>query len=160
LKQELDPDRRTYAHLKYPPFLMDLGNLPLSPWGDLKIEGYIGGKLVKTLVLSGSGKDADVKIVADDTELAGDGRDATRVVLMVTDEYGNLRPFTTAAVSISLSGPGELIGENPLVLTGGAAAVWVKAKESPGVVNVTATHPTLGSRSVAIRVKAAEQDLV
>jgi beta-galactosidase len=160
LKQELDPDRKTFAHLKYPPFLMDLGNLPLTPWGDLKIEGYIGGKLVKTLVLSGSGKDADVKMIADDKELAGDGRDATRVVLMVTDEYGNIRPFSTVAVSLSLTGPGELIGENPLVLAGGAAAVWVKAKEGSGVVNLTATHASLGSRSIAIRVKAAEAEAI
>jgi beta-galactosidase len=160
LKQELDPDRKTYTHLKYPPFLMDLGELPLSPWGDLKIEGYIGGKLVKTLVLSGSGVDAAFKIAADDAELAGDGRDATRVVLMVTDEYGNIRPFSTAAVSLSLTGPGELIGENPLVLVGGAAAVWVKATEGTGVVNLTAKHPSLGSHSVAIRVKPTEPELI
>jgi beta-galactosidase len=160
LKQELDPDRKTYAHLKYPPFLMDLGELPLSPFGDLKIEGYIGGKLAKTLVLSSSGIDAAIKVAADDTELSGDGRDATRVVLMATDEYGNIRPFSTAAVSLSLTGPGELIGENPLVLAGGAAAVWVKAKEGTGVVNLTAKHPTLGSHTVAIRVKPAEPELI
>jgi beta-galactosidase len=160
LKQELDPDRKTYAHLKYPPFIMDLGEQNLSPFGDLKIEGYLGGKLAKTLVLSSSGIDAAFKMVADDTELAGDGRDATRVVLMVTDEYGNLRPFSTVAVSLSLTGPGELIGENPLVIAGGAAAVWVKAKEGAGVVNLTATHHILGSHTVAIRVKAAEPELI
>ena len=158
LRQELDPDRKTFPHLKYPPFMMDLGELPLSPWGDVKIEGYIGGKLAKTLVLSGSGKDADVKIIPDDKELAGDGRDATRVVVTVTDEHGNIRPFATAAISFSLTGPGEIIGENPLVLSGGAAAVWVKAKESAGVVNLSAKHPVLGSRSIAIRVKAAEPE--
>jgi beta-galactosidase len=160
LKQELDPDRQTYAHLKYPPFMMDLGELPLSPWGDLKIEGYIGGKLVKTLVLSGSGIDAAIKIAADDSELSGDGRDATRVVLTVTDEHGNIRPFSTAVLSFSLTGPGELIGENPLALAGGAAAVWVKAKEGAGVVNLTARHSTLGSQTIAIRVKAAEPELI
>src|ERR1019366_8546636 len=108
---------------RQPQCLMDLGELPLSPFGDLKIEGYIGGKLAKTLVLSSSGVDAAFKMVADDTELAGDGRDDTRVVLTVTDEYGNIRPFSTVAVSLSLTGPGELIGENPLVLVSGAAAV-------------------------------------
>jgi beta-galactosidase len=160
LKQELDPDRKTYAHLKYPPFLMDLGELPLNPWGDLKIEGYIGGKLAKTLVLSGSGIDAAIKVAPDDSELSGDGRDATRVVLTVTDEFGNIRPFSTAVVSFSLTGPGELIGENPLALAGGAAAVWVKAKEGAGVVNLTVTHPSLGSQTSAIRVKAAEPELI
>jgi len=160
VKQELDPDRTTYAHLKYPPFTMNLGELPLSPWGDLKIEGYIGGKLRKTLVLSGSGKDADLKVVADEAELKGDGQDATRVVVMVTDEYGNMRPFATAAIALSLTGPGEIIGENPLVPAGGAAAIWIRAKESAGVVNLTATHPFLGKRSIAIQVKAAEPEVV
>ncbi len=160
LKQELDPDRTTYPYLKYPPFTMDLGELPLRPWGDLKIEGYIGGKLRKTLTLSGSGTDAGFQAVADDAELAGDGSDATRVVVMVTDEYGNIRPFATAAIALSLTGPGEIIGENPLALAGGAAAVWVRAKEGSGVVNLTATHPFLGTRSIAIRVKPAEPELV
>ena len=160
LSQELDPDRTTYPHLKHPPFTMDLGELPLSPWNDVKIEGYIGGQLRKTLMLSGSGKDADFKVVADDAELTGDGSDATRVVVMVTDEYGNMRPFATAAIALSVTGPAEIIGENPLVPAGGAAAIWLRAKEGAGVVNLAATHPFLGKRSIAIRVKAAEPDVV
>ncbi len=160
LKQELDPDRETFGHLKHPPFLMNLGELPLSEWGDLKIEGYLGGRLAKTLVLSGSGKDADFRLAADDGELVGDGRDATRVVALITDEYGNHRPFATAAIALSLTGPGELIGENPLALAAGAGAVWVKAQESSGVIRLTAKHPYLGSRSVTIKVKPAERQLV
>ena len=160
LKQELEPDRATFPHLKHPPFSMDLGDLPLNPWGDVKIEGYLNGKLAKTLTLSGSGKDADLKVVADDTELVGDGRDATRVVLSITDEYGNLRPFATAAISLSISGPGEVIGENPFVPAGGAGAIWVRAKESAGAVTLTATHPYLGKRTVTIQVKAAAPEVV
>ncbi len=160
LKQELDPDRATFANLKYPPFMMNLGNLPLNPWGDLKIEGYLKGKLAKTLTLSGSGKDVDLKMLPDDTELLGDGRDATRVVLMVTDEYGNIRPLATVAVSLSVSGPGELIGENPFVLPGGAGAIWIKAKEAAGTVRLTAKHPHLGERFIEIRVTPAPAELV
>jgi beta-galactosidase len=80
--------------------------------------------------------------------------------VQVTDEFGNLRPFATAAVALSLTGPGEIIGENPLVPAGGAAAIWVRAKETSGVVNLTATHPFLGSRSITIRVAAAEAETV
>jgi beta-galactosidase len=160
LKLELEPDRATFPHLKYPPFSMDLGDLPLNPWGDVKIEGYLNGKLAKTLTLSGSGKDADFKVIADDTELLGDGRDATRVVIAITDEYGNIRPFATAAIVLSLTGPGELIGENPFVPAGGAGAVWVRTKESAGVVNLTATHPFLGKRTVTIQVKPAPPEVV
>jgi beta-galactosidase len=160
LKQELDPDRKTFPHLKYPPFMMDLGYLPLNPWGDLKIDGYIAGKLVKTLTLSGSGKDADLKVLPDDTELNGDGRDATRVALIVTDEYGNIKPFATGAITLALSGPAELIGENPFALAGGAGAVWIRAKEGEGTARLTAAHPYLGTRSIEIRVNPAQAELV
>jgi beta-galactosidase len=160
LKQELEPDRKTYPNLKYPPFTADLGKIPLNPWGDLKIEGYLNGKLVKTLTLSGAGKDAGFKVLPDDTELLGDGRDATRVVLMVTDENGNIRPFATGGIALTLMGPAELVGENPFGLVGGAGAVWVKSREGSGVARLTAKHPFLGSKTIEIKVKAAEAEMV
>ncbi len=155
LHSELDPDRATYPNLKHPLFQVDLSNLPLNPWGDLKIEGYIKGKLAKTLTLSGKGIDADLKLEPDDLELNGDGRDATRVVLRVTDEFGNIRPFATGAVSLSISGPGEIIGENPFSLAGGGGAVWIRAKESAGTIRLEAKHPYLNPKIIEIRVKAA-----
>ena len=159
LMQEIDPDRGAFPNLKYPPFSMDLGTF-WGPWGDLKIEGYLKGKLAKTLTLSGSGKDADFQLLADDRELSGDGRDATRVVFMVTDEFGNMRPLATAAIALSLTGPGEIIGENPFALAGGVGAVWIKAAESPGIVRLTARHPYLGARSIEIEVRPAAAELI
>ncbi len=55
----------------------------------------------------------------DDLELDGDGRDATRVVLAATDRFGNLRPFASGAIQLSVTGPGEIVGENPFSLSGG-----------------------------------------
>jgi beta-galactosidase len=159
LRQELDPDRKTYPNLKYPPFIMNF-EVPLNPWGDLKIEAYLKGQLAKTLTLSGSGKDADLKLLPDDAELVADGRDATRVVLMVTDEYGNIRPFASGAVALSVTGPAEIVGENPFALAGGAGAVWLKAKETPGIVRITAKHPYLGERHAEVRVKAGPAEVV
>src|SRR5579859_820587 len=40
---EVDPDRQQFAHLRYAPFVLDMKEL-FHKWGDLKIEGYIGGK--------------------------------------------------------------------------------------------------------------------
>lgn len=53
--------------------------------------------------------------------LVADGSDATRVVFRVTDEFGDLRRYSTAAIALTLDGPAELIGDNPLSLYGG---VW------------------------------------
>jgi beta-galactosidase len=96
----------------------------------------------------------------DDTELNGDGSDATRVVLAVMDSGGNYRPFATGAISLTITGPGEIVGENPFALSGGAGAVWVKAKESAGTIRLEAHHQYLGKQSVDIRVRAVEGELV
>jgi len=155
---EADPDRKTFPNLKYPPFIVSLTSLTFSAWGDLKIEGYIQGKLAATRTLSGSGTDDRLVVKPDDADLDGDGRDATRVVLAVTDAYGNLRPFATGAIQLSLTGPGEIVGENPFSLSGGAGAVWVKAKEAAGVIRLEARHQYLGRQTVEIRVRRAEPE--
>jgi beta-galactosidase len=152
---EADPDRKTFPHLKYPPFMVALTRLTFNSWGDLKIEGYIQGKLVATRVLSGDGTDDKLVVKPDDLELVGDGRDMTRIVLAVTDKYDNLRPFATGAITLSATGPGEIIGENPFSLAGGAGAVWLKAKEAAGTILIEARHQYLGKQSVEIRVRAA-----
>jgi beta-galactosidase len=157
---EADPDRKTYAHLKYPPFMVSLTTLSFRSWGDLKIEGYIRDKLVATKVLPGGGTDDVLVVKPDDLELDGDGIDATRVVLAVTDSGGNFRPFATGAISLSVTGPGEIVGENPFSLSGGAGAVWVKAKESAGTIHLEARHQYLGKKSVDIRVRPVDAEFV
>jgi beta-galactosidase len=160
LKLEADPDRKTYPNLKYPPFLVSLTTLSFGSWGDLKIEGYIKDKLVATRLLPGGGTDDVLVVKPDDLELNGDGRDATRVVLAVTDSAGNFRPFATGAISLTLTGPGEIVGENPFSLAGGAGAVWVKAKEASGTIHLEARHQYLGRKAVDIRVRTAEPEFV
>ncbi len=155
LKTEADPDRKLYPNLEHPPFLVDLSNCRFDRWGDLKIEGYLGGKLVATRIISGRGADAELRVEPDDGELAADGSDATRVVLRVTDEYGGARPYSSGSVSLSIDGPGEIVGENPFGLVGGVGAVWVKTKESPGIIRLTARHPYLGVKTIEIRIKPA-----
>jgi beta-galactosidase len=78
----------------------------------------------------------------------------------MTDEHGNIRPLATAAISLTITGPGDVIGENPFALAGGAGAICVKAKESAGTVRLTARHPYLGERSTEIRVTPAPSEFV
>jgi len=157
---EVDPDRKTYPSLKYAPFVVNLHEGIGKGWEDLRIEGYIGGKKVAERKLSSKGVDKQLVVEPDDRELIGDGIDATRVVLKVTDEYGAVRPFANAAIALSLQGPAEIIGENPFALFGGVGAVWIKTKLNPGVVKLTATHQILGSKTVEIVVKAYRPSLV
>jgi len=154
LVAELKPDRETFPNLQYPPFVTNLRDGFRKGWGDLKLEGYIGGKKVIEKQMSGRGADRQLLVQPDDTELIGDGIDATRVVFRVTDEYGTGRPLANAALQLALSGPGEIIGENPFALFGGVGAVWIKTKEAIGVIKLTVTHAILGSKTVTLQVVA------
>jgi len=154
LVAEVDPDRQNFGNLAHPPFVANIRDGLRGGWGDLKIEGYIGGNLVITKMMSGKGVDQQLLLEPDDRELIGDGIDATRVVLKVTDEFGAVRPFANAAIALSLEGPGEIIGENPFSLFGGVGAVWIKTKESAGIIRFTARHQKLGSKTIELRVKS------
>ena len=159
LVAEADPDRKQFAYLRYAPFVIDLKEL-WHHWGDLRLEGYIGGKLVITKKYSGKGVDAKFALLPDDTSLMADGADTTRVVMRVTDEFGAIRPFANDAVKFEVEGPGELIGDNPFALIGGTGAVWVRAKQEPGTVRVTAIHPQLGTQQIEIAVSAVAPEVV
>jgi beta-galactosidase len=150
---EADPDRAQFAHLRYPPFSAELGSA-VRKWGDLKIEGYLQGKLVITKTLSGKGIDQKFELLPDDTKLNADGADATRVVLRVTDEFGAIRPFANDAIKFELEGPAEIIGDNPFALVGGTGAIWIRAKEQAGTVRLTATHPVLGMKQTQFELTA------
>jgi beta-galactosidase len=156
---EADPDRKTFPHLKYPPFLVSLTNLSFRTWGDLRIDGYINGQLAGSRTISGNGTDDRLVVKPDDTELEADGQDATRVVLAVTDAYGNLRPFATGAVQLSITGPGQIIGENPFALSG-AGAVWVRAREAVGIIRIRARHQYLGMEIAEVHVRPSKPELV
>jgi len=158
LVAEVDPDRTHYPHLRYAPFVADASKAEAG-WGDLRIDGYLEGKLVISKTMSGRGVDQKFALAPDDTQLNADGADATRVVLRVTDEFGAIRPFANDAIKLELDGPAEIIGDNPFALIGGTGAIWIRAREEPGTVTLTATHPQLGKQTVQFEIRpvAAER---
>jgi len=158
LAYEGGPDRKQFPHLQYPPFNFGTGDS--WDWGDLRIEGYLNGKLVGTKLISGRGVDTKFVLQPDDLELVADGADTTRVVMRVTDEHGNVRPFADDAIALTLDGPATLIGDNPFALFGGRGAVWVRARQTAGKVRLTARHPRLGEQVVELEIAAAAPERV
>ena len=159
LVAEADPDRREFAHLKFAPFSTDLSRVHWG-WGDLRIEGYIAGRQVISRSFSGRGVDRKFALLPDDTTLAADGADTTRVVLRVTDEFDAIRPFANDAIRFELAGPAEMIGDNPFALIGGSGAIWVRALEMAGKARLTAFHPHLGVQQVEFEIVAAPPEIV
>ncbi len=149
LAVECDPDHNRFPYLPYPPFTANLSHV-LQPWGDLKIEGYIGGKKVAEKMFAGDGVIARFEVIPDDRELIADGADVTRVVLRAVDRFGNRMSFATVALGLRLEGPATLIGDNPFALAGGTGAVWIRTKEQAGEIRLSVTHPRLGMKEIAI----------
>ncbi len=155
--RDVEPDRENFPNLPHPPFVVNLDRLRSAT---LRIDGYLGEAKVIEKKYSSDGTDREFAAVADDSVLQADGADATRVILKVTDEFGALRRYSTAAISFTLDGPAELIGDNPFSLVAGCGAVWIRAKEKPGKVVLKATHPVLGTRDVRVQIEAVDNELV
>ena len=151
---EGDADRKQFPSLKFPPFDLMLGE-KLRKWGDLRIDGFIGGKQVISKSYSGKGVDQQFMLLPDDAELVADGADTTRVVLRVADEFGRVRPFANDAIQFKLEGPAQIVGDSPFALVGGTGAIWIRAKDQPGTVRLHAIHPVLGAKVVEFNLTAS-----
>ncbi len=164
LVAELDPDREEFAHLTYPPFVLELDKLDRKQfdiaWGDLRIDGFINGKQVISKSLSGAGDDRKFTLLPDDLSLRADGADTTRVVLRVTDQFDAIRTYANDPIVFTLEGPAQLIGDNPFALIGGTGAVWIRAKETAGTARLIARHPRLGTQTVEFNLQTVPLEVI
>lgn len=154
-KPVLHPDRTGFPHLRYPPFFANL-SMKGSHKPELRIEGYIGDARVLSRSFSSDNSMDQLLLKADDTELTGDGADATRLVFRAADKFGAPRPFVGGEVRLTIHGPGVITGDNPFDLgaSGGVGAVWIKSTAgSAGRIQVEAEHVSLGRRTVTINVR-------
>src|SRR6202000_2315495 len=135
-----------YGHLDYPPTLLDLRVSP-DDHPELRIEGYLDGEMVAMVRMSSDPAGDHLALTTDDLEITDDGSDVTRLVFRAVDAYGNQRRYATGEVTLHVSGPGELVGDNPFAFGeyGGLGAVWLRSLPGrTGLVTVIAEHPVLG----------------
>ena len=143
-----------YGRLPYPPFLVDLPAHPAGGIPELLIEGYVGGRQVAELRMSSDPSGDSLAMAADDATISADGTDATRVVFRAVDAYGNLRRYPAGEVTLTLTGPGALVGDNPFEFGdyGGLGAVWIRSLNGqPGTITLAASQPELGQAQVGVR---------
>ena len=150
-------DAELYGHLAYPPTLVDL-TVFRDDQPELRIAGYIDGKQVAEVRMSSNPAGDRLAMTADDAAIVGNGSDATRVVFRAVDAYGNQRRYASGEVRLQVTGPVELIGDNPFAFGeyGGLGAVWLRSRPGrSGPVTVVAEHPRLGRARVALTVTPA-----
>lgn len=111
-------------------------------WGDtendLKLEGWLDGKVVATREM-GEGKWFDrLEVSADDTVLScvGDTYDATRITIRALDNMGSLTPYIQECVELEVNGPVQVMGPTRFPLVGGISSFWVRTTGETGTVQI------------------------
>lgn len=150
------PDVTSFPHLKHPPFFANL-EIDGSARPELRIDGYVGNRLVLSRSFSSDTSGDQLALAIDDSVLTADGADATRLGFKVVDKFGAERAFAEGNVSLELTGPGVIVGDNPFFLaeSGGVGAVWIRTVvNKPGQIRVAAKHSDLGTKVVEIKVES------
>jgi len=150
-----------YGDLAYPPFLVEFPARAKGTMPDLMIEGYVGGQQVTELRMSSDPAGDTLVMTVDDATIVADGSDATRAVFRAADKYGNLRRYPAGEVTLTLTGPAVLLGDNPFAFGdyGGLGAVWVRSLPGQtGTITLAASHPQLGQARVQLRSVPAVRD--
>jgi beta-galactosidase len=137
------------SKLDHPPFTFTVASIA----GTLKAEGLISGTVTAThqIALAGSPNKLSVTIDRANQPLLADGADIAIVHASVLDAAGTVAPAAGNSVSFSVSGPGPLVGNNPVAAEAGIASILLRAGTSAGTISVTAsaTGLTSGNASVA-----------
>ncbi len=158
------PDQQQFGSLAYPPVFVDL-TVTSDDSGDsgtslpeLRIDGYLGQHLAATTRMAADTSGDRLSLTADDTAIEADGSDATRITFRAVDAHGNHRPNVTGDVSLTLTGPAVLVGDNPFAFGeyGGVGGAFVRSVPGQaGLVRVTAEHASLGRAAVQVTVTTA-----
>jgi len=146
------PDRARFGNLAYPPVFADL-TVDGSSHPELRIDGYVGEQQVASVRMSADTSRDRLALTADHPAIQADGTDTTRLTFRAVDAYGNQRPHVTGDVTLSLTGPGQLDGDNPfpLGIYGGIGGAFLRSIPGrAGMVTVTASHGRLGSSTISV----------
>jgi beta-galactosidase len=147
-----------YAGLAHPPVFARVSGSGPGPIGELEFAGFVGGRQVAAMRMSSDPGGFRLAAQADDEEIVANGSDATRVSFRVVDAFGNQVRYRSGEVSLRLSGPATLVGEErfPFAEYGGPGAVWVRSiTHQTGTATLVASHQALGSSRVSIRMVAS-----
>ncbi len=159
LEQKFYPRREEYPGVPYPPVIIDYTALSpevVGAWG-LKWEravltGYYRDQPIVEKRFCADPVPTVLSVAADDQILNAAQKDATRVVVKVLDQCGNLLPFLDEIIHLEVEGPGRIQGPSTVVLKGGAIAFWVETRNAPGVITITVRSQSVGEKTVRLEV--------
>lgn len=124
--------------------------VPYQP-GELKADGYTGGKIVVSATLKTAGKPSGMTLKPDRLKLKADGQDLSYVTVEITDDSGIRNPVAENLVTFSISGAGRIAAvgnSNPVSLESftqprrkawhGRCLVVVRSMKEKGIIHLVA----------------------
>jgi beta-galactosidase len=155
-----EPDRERYPHLPHAPVIFDSRTVNMSDlgawgmlWRDATLTGYINGKAVATVPLSGNPLPTSLEVQVDDTVLHAHEKDATRVIVRALDQAGRLLPFLDDIATVEVSGAARLLGPDSLPIKGGITGFWVETTGAVGDIAVRVSTRRLGEQRLNLRAQ-------
>ncbi|MDY0745256.1 glycoside hydrolase family 2 TIM barrel-domain containing protein [Paucibacter sp. R3-3] len=153
-----EPDRERYPHLPHAPVIFDERHISVNAfgawgmlWRDAVFTGYVDGKPVATVAVSGSPLPTKLQVQVDDTVLRADEKDATRVIVRALDQAGRLLPFLDDIATIEVSGAAKLLGPALLPIKGGVTGFWLETTGAAGEISVRVRTRRLGEQALTLR---------
>lgn len=136
--------------------------------GTLEARASNGGKEVARYAVETTGAPAALRLIADRSNLSGDGFDAEPITVEVVDSRGRVVPTADAEVTFIITGPGTIVGLNNgdptnhesekgtqhSVFHGLAQAIVQSSQNGSGSYTLQATSPGLKSAQLKMEVMA------
>lgn len=126
----------------------------------LKLVGKIRGVTGTVETLAAMEAARQLGLVADREQLWADGSDWTRLSVHMCDGNGRTLPYAHHCVTFSVTGPAVLVGEKPVSLEVGRAAVFVRSTHKTGSVGITAASAGAASAGAQIQCVPSTQPTV
>ena len=124
------------------PKLRDLIDNAAHGWGsfanNITLKGYVNDELVISEIVGEKNYAKMLSVKADDDVLYSDkdSFDATRVVVKLLDNLGNMCTFSNDCVDVEIIGSAKIMGPSRFSLQGGCSAFWIKTLDKKDLVNI------------------------
>ena len=139
-----------------------LYNKYVGDWGgeskQYRFDAIKDGKVVRSLIKTPM-KKASLAVSLSATTLVEDiTYDVIEARVRAVDEYGNQLYYMQESLSVTISGPVELIGPNAVPLRGGATGLYIKSMGVPGEASVTIACAGLDPVTIKLEVQSTRED--
>lgn len=140
----------TGTNLEHPPFSF---SIPSFQSGTLRADGLIGGAVKATYSVTTPGTASKVSVAIDtaSTQFSADGSDIALVYASILDANGTVLPAASNSITFAVSsGPGDLVGTNPVAAQAGIATIMLRSRTTGGAITITAAASGLTTSTATV----------